>query len=228
LAKFSELMRGDELIVAPLALNPIMARLAEDAGFQALYMSGGSLGWLKCVTEANITLPEMAEIALDMRSVCKLPIVLDAGGGWGDPMHVHRTMGLAEAAGFAAIEIEDQLLPRRVEHHIGIDHLIDTDLMVKKIQEAIAARSDPDFVIIARTTARRVYDLDEALRRRRYAVHPHPQRRGTPHRGRAAPRAIDDLRAARRLCGLPLFAGRSRAVGLSAGGFIRHRLCGPA
>jgi methylisocitrate lyase len=158
-------MRGDELIVAPLALNPIMARLAEDAGFQAVYMSGGSLGWLKCVTEANITLPEMAEIALDMRSVCKLPIVLDAGGGWGDPMHVHRTMGLAEAAGFAAIEIEDQLLPRRVEHHIGIDHLIDTELMVKKIQEAIAARSDPDFVIIARTNARRVYDLDDALRR---------------------------------------------------------------
>lgn len=165
MAKFSELMRGNELIVAPLALNPIMARLAEDAGFQALYMSGGSLGWLKCVTEANITLPEMAEIALDMRSVCKLPIVLDAGGGWGDPMHVHRTMGLAEAAGFAAIEIEDQLLPRRVEHHIGIDHLIDTELMVKKIQEAIAARSSPDFVIIARTNARRVYDLDEALRR---------------------------------------------------------------
>jgi 2-methylisocitrate lyase-like PEP mutase family enzyme len=165
LAKFSELMRGNDLIVAPLALYPIMARLAEDAGFQALYMSGGSLGWLKCVTEANITLPEMAEIAVDMRSICKLPIVLDAGGGWGDPMHVHRTMGLAEAAGFAAIEIEDQLLPRRVEHHIGIDHLIDTDLMVKKIQEAIAARSDPDFVIIARTNARRVYDLDEALRR---------------------------------------------------------------
>jgi 2-methylisocitrate lyase-like PEP mutase family enzyme len=165
LAKFNELMRGNDLVVAPLALSPIMARLAEDAGFQALYMSGGSLGWLKCVTEANITLPEMAGIAIDMRSVCKLPIVLDAGGGWGDPMHVHRTMGLAEAAGFAAIEIEDQLLPRRVEHHIGIDHLIDTSLMVSKIKEAIAARSDPNFLIIARTNARRVFDLDEALRR---------------------------------------------------------------
>src|SRR5438128_1049047 len=158
-------MQGNELIIAPVALNPIMARLAEEAGFKALYLSGGSLGWLKCVTEANLTLPELAAVALDMRAVCQLPIVLDAGGGWGDPVHMHRTIALAEAAGFAAIEIEDQLLPRRVEHHVGVDHLIPTELMLKKIAEAIAARTDPDFVIIARTNARRVYDLDEALRR---------------------------------------------------------------
>jgi methylisocitrate lyase len=163
--KFSDLMRGSDLIVAPVALNPIMARLAEEAGFKALYLSGGSLGWLKCVTEANLTLPELADVALDMRAACKLPIVLDAGGGWGDPVHVHRTIALAQAAGFAAIEIEDQLLPRRVEHHAGVDHLIPTELMLKKIAEALAARTDPDLVIIARTNARRVYDLDEALRR---------------------------------------------------------------
>ena len=158
-------MTGSELIVAPCALNPMMARLAEDAGFKAVYMSGGSLGWYKCVTEANITLPEMVQIAVDTRAVCKLPIILDAGGGWGDPMHVHRTIALAEAAGFSAIEIEDQLLPRRVEHHIGIDNLNDTDLMVAKVKEAIAARTDPNFVIIARTNTRRVHGLDDALRR---------------------------------------------------------------
>ena len=95
MANFRELMNGGELIVAPCALNPIMARLAEDAGFKAVYLSGGSLGWLKCVTEANLTLPELAEIAVDMRAVCKLPIVLDAGGGWGDPMHMHRTIALS-------------------------------------------------------------------------------------------------------------------------------------
>src|SRR5215467_8692243 len=106
-------MRGKELIVAPVALNPIMARLAEDAGFEALYLSGGSLGWLKCVSEANITLPEMAQVAVDIRVACKLPLILDAGGGWGDPAHLHRTISLTEAAGFAAIEIEDQVLPRR-------------------------------------------------------------------------------------------------------------------
>jgi len=160
-----QLIGGDELIVAPVALNPIMARLAEEAGFKAIYLSGGSLGWLKCVTEANLTLPELAEVAVDMRAACKLPIVLDAGGGWGDPVHVHRTIALSEAAGFSAIEIEDQLLPRRVEHHVGIDHLIPTELMLKKIAAARDARTDPDLVIIARTNARRVGGLDEAMRR---------------------------------------------------------------
>src|SRR6195256_2226460 len=129
-------MNGSELIVAPCALNPIMARIAEEAGFKALYMSGGSLGWLKCVTEANLALPELAEVAVDMRAVCKLPIVLDAGGGWGDPGHVHRAGARRWAAGLAAIEIEDQLLPRRVEHHVGIDHLVPTELMLKKIEAA--------------------------------------------------------------------------------------------
>src|SRR5262245_53935997 len=155
LQKLSELIRGNDLIVAPVALNPIMARLAAEAGFKAVYMSGGSLGWYKCVTEANITLPEMAQLAVDMRAACKLPIVLDAGGGWGDPMHVTRTIALAEAAGFAAIEIEDQLLPRRVEHHVGIEHLVPTEFMVEKVKAAVAARTDPDFVIVARTNVRR-------------------------------------------------------------------------
>jgi 2-methylisocitrate lyase-like PEP mutase family enzyme len=165
LPKLSDLLRGPDLIVAPVALNPIMARLAEAAGFKAIYLSGGSLGWLKCVTEANLTLPEMIEVVVDMRTVCQLPVVLDAGGGWGDPVHMHRTIAMAEVAGVGAIEIEDQLLPRRVEHHAGIDHLIPAELMVEKIREARAARTDPDLVIIARTNARRVHDLDEALRR---------------------------------------------------------------
>jgi methylisocitrate lyase len=165
LQKLKELIAGDDLIVAPVALNPIMARLAEEAGFKAVYLSGGSLGWLKCVTEANLALPELAEVAVDMRAACKLPIVLDAGGGWGDPVHVHRTIALTEAAGFAAIEIEDQLLPRRMEHHVGIDHLVPLEFMLKKIDAARAARTDPDLVIIARTNARRVGGLEEAMRR---------------------------------------------------------------
>jgi methylisocitrate lyase len=165
LSSLRKLIAGNELIVAPVALNPIMARLAEAAGFKAVYLSGGSLGWYKGITEANITMPELAQVAVDMRTVCKLPIVLDAGGGFGDPVHMHRTIALAEAAGFAAIEIEDQLLPRRFEHHAGIDHLVPTEFMLKKLAEAFAARSNADLVIIARTNARRVGGLDDALRR---------------------------------------------------------------
>jgi methylisocitrate lyase len=165
LQKLKDLISGKALVVAPLALNPLMARMAEEAGFNAVYLSGGSLGWVKCVTEANLTLPELAEVAVDMRAVCKLPIVLDAGGGWGDPVHVHRTVALAEAAGFQAIEIEDQLLPRRMEHHIGIDHLVPNDFFLKKLKEALAARTDPDLLIVARTNAVRVGGIEEAVRR---------------------------------------------------------------
>ena len=141
MSSLRKLISGNELIVAPVALNPIMARLAEAAGFKAVYLSGGSLGWYKGITEANITVPELAQVAVDMRTVCKLPIVLDAGGGFGDPVHMHRTIALTEAAGFAAIEIEAQLLPRRFEHHAGIDHLVPTEFMLKKLAEAFAARS---------------------------------------------------------------------------------------
>lgn len=163
--RLKTLIDGPELIVAPVALNPIMVRLAEEAGFRAVYLSGGSLGWLKCVTEANITLPEMAEVAVDMRTASRLPIVLDAGGGWGDPAHLHRTIAMSEAAGFDAIEIEDQVLPRRFHHHIGVEHLVPPDFMVARIREAVAARTDPNFVIIGRTNARRLFEMDEALRR---------------------------------------------------------------
>lgn len=163
--RLKTLIQGTDLIIAPVALNPIMARLAEEAGFKAVYLSGGSLGWLKCVTEANLTLPEMTEVALEMRTVCKLPIILDAGGGWGDPAHMHRTIAMSEAAGFDAIELEDQLLPRKFHHHVGVEHLVPPEFMVSKIKEAVAARSDPDFLIIGRTNARRLYDMDETLRR---------------------------------------------------------------
>src|SRR5262249_8810919 len=130
-----------------------------------VYMSGGSLGWYKCVTEANITLPEMAQVAGGMRAACKLPIVLDAGGGRGGPMHVPRTIAPSQAAGFAGSEIEGQLSPRPGEHHVGIEHLVPTEFMVEKVKAAIAARTDPDFIIVARANARRLYGLDEALRR---------------------------------------------------------------
>ena len=160
-----QLIGGNELIVAPVALNPIMARLAEEAGFKAIYMSGGSLGWYKCVTEANITLPEMAQVCVDIRAATDLPIVLDAGGGWGDPVHMHRTVALSQSAGFAAIEIEDQVLPRRVEHHLGREHLVPIEFMVERVREAVAARTDPGMLIIARSNAVRPYGLDDALRR---------------------------------------------------------------
>ena len=109
----------------------------------------------------------MIQVVVDIRTVCPIPVVLDAGGGWGDPVHIHRTIAMSEAAGVQCIEIEDQLLPRRVEHHVGIDHLVPIGLAADRIREAVAARTDPDLVIVGRTNAVRVDGMDDALRRGR-------------------------------------------------------------
>ena len=159
------LIDGDQPVHAPLVLNPLMARLAAATGFPALYLGGGSMGYLTCFTEANLSLTEMVHAGLDIRAACDLPLILDGACGWGDPMHLRRTIPLAEEAGFAAIEIEDQILPKRAHHHIGIEHLIDADLMTAKVAEAVAARRSADFLIIARTNAVRDISMDEALRR---------------------------------------------------------------
>jgi len=159
------LLQCQSPVFAPVVFDPLTARLAEEAGFSALYLGGGTQGYLKCVTEANLTLTEMMRVGLDIRTVCSSPLILDGAAGWGDPMHMRRTIQMTEAAGFAAIEIEDQLTPKRAHHHIGIEHSVSAELMVAKIEEAIAARRHDELVIIARTNAARREGIDEALRR---------------------------------------------------------------
>ncbi|MDB5932316.1 MAG: Carboxyvinyl-carboxyphosphonate phosphorylmutase [Polaromonas sp.] len=164
-ARLRELIARPVPVVVPLVLDPISAKIAGGAGFEALYLGGGTLGYVKTCTEANLTLTQMAQTGLEIRAACDLPLILDAACGYGDPMHLRHTVAMAEAAGFAAIEIEDQMIPKRAHHHIGVEHLIPMDLMAHKIREAAAARRDPDFVIIGRTNACRSDGLDDALRR---------------------------------------------------------------
>ena len=165
MASLRAMMAGDTPVCAPLALNPLMAKMAEEAGAQALYLGGGATGYVKVHLEANLSLTEMAQAALEIRTVTSLPLILDAAAGWGDPMHIHRTMGMAEAAGFAALEIEDQILPKRAHHHAGLEHMIDLELMAAKVSEAVAVRRNPETVIIARTNGVRASSMDDALRR---------------------------------------------------------------
>ncbi len=159
------MLQGPLPVTAPLVLNPLMAKLAEAAGFPAGYLGGGATGYQKVALEANLNLTEMCQAALDIRAVSSLPLILDAACGYGDPMHLHRTIGMSEAAGFAAIELEDQLVPKRAHHHIGIEHMIPMELMAAKVAEAVAVRRNRDFIIIARTNAMRATDMDDALRR---------------------------------------------------------------
>lgn len=166
MTSLTSLLAGPHPVVAPLVLGPLGARLAQRAGFQALYLGGGGVGYDKAVTEANLNATEMAHLALDIRTVCDLPLILDGAGAWGDAMHVRRTVRLAEAAGFAAIELEDQQVPKRAHHHVGIDYPVSQEVMVEKIREAVAARRSPDFLIIGRTNLARD-DLGEAIARGR-------------------------------------------------------------
>jgi 2-methylisocitrate lyase-like PEP mutase family enzyme len=159
------LMQGALPVTAPLVLNPLMARMVEAAGFPAGYLGGGSTGYQKVALEANLNLTEMCQAAIEIGAVSSLPLILDGACGYGDPMHMHRTIGMSEAAGFAAIEIEDQLMPKRAHHHVGLEHMIPAELMAAKVQAAVAARRRPDFLIIARTNGMRASTMDDALRR---------------------------------------------------------------
>lgn len=158
-------IEGSLPVTAPLVLNPLMAKMAEAAGFPAGYLGGGATGYQKVSLEANLNLTEMCQAAVDIRAVSSLPLILDGACGFGDPMHMHRTIGMAEGVGFAAIEIEDQLVPKRAHHHVGLEHMIPASLMAAKVKEAVAARRNPDFLIVARTNAMRASTLDDALRR---------------------------------------------------------------
>lgn len=162
---FREMLASKQAYVAPAVFNPLCAKIAEAAGFQVLYLSAGALGYIKCSLEANLGLTELAQAGLDIRSASGLPLILDGACGFGDPMHMHHTIATAEAAGFCAIEIEDQLLPKRAHHHIGIEHMIPQELMVAKVREAVRARRNPDFVIVARTNGVRSSSMDDALKR---------------------------------------------------------------
>jgi methylisocitrate lyase len=162
---FRKMLESERAYVAPAVFNPLTARLAEAAGFEVLYLSGGVLGYLKCCLEVNLSLTDFMQVGVEIRAMCKVPLILDGGCGFGDPIHVQHTVSVAEAAGFCAIEIEDQLLPKRVHHYIGIEHMIPQELMVAKVREAVRARRDQDFVIIARTHGVRASGVDDALRR---------------------------------------------------------------
>src|SRR5437867_12662118 len=147
------LMQGPLPVTAPLVLKRLMARMVEAAGFAAGYLGGGATGYLKVALEANLNLTEMCQAAVDIRAVSSLPLIMDGACGYGDPMHMHRTIGMSEAAGFEAIEIEDQLGPKRAQHHVGIEHMIPLGLMAATVRAAGAARRHRDFPIAVRTRA---------------------------------------------------------------------------
>ncbi len=154
-------------VLVPLALDPLAARQAAAIGFEAVYLSGGALGYQYAVSEALLSLTEVADVARRVATRSPVPLIVDGGVGFGDPVHTARAIWEIEAAGAAAIEIEDQVAPKRVSHHRGIEHLVTVEEMVAKIGHAVDARTDPDFWIIARTGAVANESFDAAVDRAR-------------------------------------------------------------
>ena len=154
-----------ETTVAPLALDALSAALARQIGFGAVYVGGGGLGYARGVSEALLTLTEVAEVTRAIAERVDVDVVVDATTGFGDAVHAARTVRVLEQAGAAAVEIEDQLAPKRAHHHKGIDHMISPEEMVGKVEAAVAARTDPDLVLIVRTNALSHDGLDDAIAR---------------------------------------------------------------
>ncbi len=161
------LARGAPPVTVPVCLDPLGARLAERLGFAAAYLSGGALGFSLAISEALLTLTEIADAARHIAQRTALPLIVDGGVGFGDAVHAARAVREIEATGAAAVEIEDQVAPKRAHHHRGVEHLVPVDVMVGKIAEAVAARRDAEFAIIARTGGVRNEGMDAAIARAR-------------------------------------------------------------
>jgi len=169
-ARLRELLDSGQTIVAPGAFDPLAARLVEAAGFAAVYMTGfgTSAALLGRPDVGLLTMTEMAGNAGRIAACVDIPVIADADTGYGNPLNVIRTVGAYEAAGVAGLHIEDQVAPKKCGHMEG-KQVIGAEEMAQKVRAAVDARTDPDFVIIARTDARAVEGLDSALdRARRY------------------------------------------------------------
>jgi carboxyvinyl-carboxyphosphonate phosphorylmutase len=167
-ARLRALLESGQTIVAPGAFDPLSARLVEEAGFPAVYMTGfgTSAALIGRPDVGLLTMTEMAGNAGRIAACVDIPVIADADTGYGNPLNVIRTVQTYEAAGVAGIHIEDQVAPKKCGHMEG-KQVIPAEEMVQKVRAAVEARARPEFVIIARTDARAPEGLERALRRGR-------------------------------------------------------------
>lgn len=163
--KFRELMSGPRFILALGVWDPYTARVAEALGIQCVHIGGYQLGAHYVTSEPLLTLTELATTTRYVTSAVRIPVVVDAGAGFGEPLHVMRTVKELERSGAVCIHIEDQIFPKRVHYHKGIEHVVPREDMVAKIKAAVAARTDPNFVIMGRTDAMKTSGFAEGVER---------------------------------------------------------------
>ena len=165
-ARLRRLLATHAPVLAPGAANALSARIIADCGFDVVYASGaGIANWSLGVPDLGLT--TMQEVVVEVNRICDavdVPVIADADAGYGNALNVHRTVRELERAGVAAIQLEDQVDPKRCGHFEG-KQVIDDAEMIAKVRAALEARDDPDLMIIARTDARDVEGLDRAIER---------------------------------------------------------------
>jgi 2-methylisocitrate lyase-like PEP mutase family enzyme len=165
-----ELLRQDGLITAPGAYDCITARMIQQAGFSAVYMTGaGTAAMLGYPDYGLVTMSEMVQNAGRIAAAVSVPVIADADTGYGNELNVVRTVREYEQRGVAGIHLEDQGFAKKCGH-LENKVVVPLEDYVAKIKAAVSARSDPDFLIIARTDARAVLGFEEAVRRANAAL----------------------------------------------------------
>jgi 2-methylisocitrate lyase-like PEP mutase family enzyme len=166
-SRLRELIASGEFLYMPSAATPLEGRLAEAMGTPLVYTGGYVSGASRAISEPLLTMDEQVRIAGEVARAVRVPLIADAGAGFGEPLHTMRTVREFAAAGVAGIHIEDQLYPKRAHYHAYQVHAIAEGEFVAKIRYACRQRdeTDPDFVVIARSDTCREFGLDEAMRR---------------------------------------------------------------
>jgi 2-methylisocitrate lyase-like PEP mutase family enzyme len=152
--------------IVPGAFNALSARVIEDLGFEAIYVTGAG------VTNMNLGLPdqgfmglaEIAEATSRIRDAVRLPLIVDMDTGFGNALNTYHSVRILERAGADCVQLEDQVAPKRCGHFSGKE-VISTDEAVSKIKAAVDARTDPDFLIMARTDAAATHGFEAAVER---------------------------------------------------------------
>ena len=164
--RLRDILRARKAVLLPGAANALTARVIEDIGFQAVYVTGAGVTntFLGMPDIGLITLSELAAHVGAMREAVALPLIVDADTGFGNPINVARTVRVLERSGANAIQLEDQVFPKKCGHFSG-KNVIARAEMVQKIHAAVDARDDPDLVIVARTDAIAVNGFEDAMER---------------------------------------------------------------
>ncbi len=164
-ARFRQRLAKPGYMMAMGVWDPLSARVCESMGLECVHIGGYQAGVASVISEPLMTLTELATTTRYVTSAVRIPVVVDAGAGFGEPLHVMRTVKELERAGAVCIHIEDQIYPKRVHYHKGIEHVVSQEEMVAKIKAAVAARTDPNSVIMARTDAMKTSGFAEGVER---------------------------------------------------------------